>query len=74
MAVEKPKPMYNGDLNAWESAMKCPIGKAKALQLIFPAIQGDGEEEEVVPRLQRPLIPTNPTAAGAKTVIKAAKK
>ena len=31
--------------------MKGPIGKAKALQFIFPAIQGAGEAEEVVPRL-----------------------
>ena len=51
MAAEKSKTMYNGDWNAWESAMKGPIGKAKALQLIFPAIQGAGEAEEVVPRL-----------------------
>ena len=51
MAAEKYKTMYNGDWNAWESAMKSPIGKAKALQLIFPAIQGARVEEEVVPRL-----------------------
>ena len=74
MAAEKSKTMYNGDWNAWESAMKGPIGKAKALQLIFPAIQGVGEAEEVVPRLERPLIPANPRAAGAKTAIKAAEK
>ena len=54
MAAEKSKTIYNGDWNAWESATKGPIGKAKALQLIFPAIQGAGEAEEVVPRLQRP--------------------
>ena len=64
MAAEKSKTMYNGDWNAWESAMKGPIGKEKALQLIVPAIQGAGESEEVVPRLQRPLIPLNPRATG----------
>ena len=74
MAVEKSKTMYNGDWNVWESAMKGPIGKAKALQLIFPTIQGVGEAEEVVPRLERPLILANPRAAGAKTTIKAAEK
>ena len=74
MAAEKCKTMYNGDWNAWESAMKGPIGKAKALQLIFPAIQGAGEAKEVVPRLERPLILANPRVAGAKTAIKAAEK
>ena len=74
MAAEKSKTMYNGDWNAWESAMNGPIGKAKALQLIVPAIQGDGAAEEAVPRLQRPLIPANPRAAGEKTAIKAAEK
>ena len=69
MAAEKSQTMYHGDWNAWGSAMKGPIGKAKALQRIFPAIQGAGEVEEVVPRLQRPLFPPNPRAAGAKTDI-----
>ena len=54
--------------------MKDPIGKAKSLQLIFPTIQGAGEAEEVVPRLQRPLIPANTRAAGEKTAIKAVVK
>ena len=72
MAAEESKTMYNGDWNAWESAMKGPIGKAKTLQLFFSAMKGAGEAEEVVPRLQRPLIPANPRAAGAKTAIKAA--
>ena len=74
MAAEKSKTMYKGDWNAWESAMKVPIGKAKALQLIFPAIQGDGEAEELVPRLHRPLIRENPRVAGAKTAIRAVEK
>ena len=74
MAAGNSKTMYNGDWNAWESAMKGQIGKAKALQLIFPAIQGVGEAEEVVPRLERPLIPANPRAAGARTAIKAAEE
>ena len=66
MAAEKSKTMYNGDWNAWESAMKGPIGKAKALQLIFPAIQGVGEAEEVVAFLEWPLIPANLKAATQK--------
>ena len=70
MAAEKSKPMYNGHRNAWESAMKGPIGKAKALQLIFPAIQGAGEAKKAVPR----IIPANPRAAGAKAAIKSAEK
>ena len=74
MAAEKSKTMYNGDRNAWESVMKGPIGKAKTLLLILPAIQGAGEVKEVVHRLLRPLIPANPRAAGAKTAIKAAEK
>ena len=51
--------------------MKGSIGKAKYLLLLFPAIQGAGEAEEVVPCLQRPLIPANPRAARAKMAIKA---
>ena len=68
MAAEKSKTMFNGDWNAWESAMKGPIGKAKALH----TIQGAGEAEEVVPRLEQPLNPANPRAAGGRTAMRAA--
>ena len=51
MAAEKSKTMNNGDWNALKSAMKGPIGETKALLLIFPAIQRDGEAKEVVPHL-----------------------
>ena len=74
MAAEKSKTMYNGNWNAWESAMKGLIGKTKAPQLISLAIQGVGKAEEDVFRLQQPLIPLNPRAASAKTAIKTTKK
>ena len=74
MAYEKTETMYNGDWNAWESVMIVPIGKAKPLLLIFPAIQRAGDEHKNVPRFERPVNLANARAAVERAPSKTAKK